>query len=121
MCWRVTILALSTYYREYYGDSANRQCQLCHPLCDGGCTGEVCEPCSLLIYLFKLSLLLFVFSQGPFNCTMCTNSSLFVNRSNVIECVNHTCPVGWYDDGMRRECASYCDCVLQCQQSIVHR
>ena len=72
---------------------------------------------NLISFLFGL----FVFSQGPSNCTMCTNSSLFVNRSNVIECVNRTCPVGWYDDGMRRECASYCDCVLQCQQSIVHR
>ena len=83
---------------------------------------DVLERCvSLLsLHLFKLLLLLFVFSQGPSNCTMCTNSSMYVNRFNVIECVNRTCPVGWYDDGMRRECASYCD-VLQCQQSIVHR
>ena len=29
-----------------------------------------------------------------------------MNRSNVIECVNRTCPVGWYD-GMKSECA-YC-------------
>ena len=52
----------------------------------------------------------FTSSQGPTNCVMCTNSSLFVNRSNVIECVNRTCPVGWYDDGMNRERA-YSDCV----------
>ena len=85
---------------------------------------DVLERCvSILSLLICLSLhfsCLF-FSQGPSNCTMCTNSSLYVNRSNVIECVNRTCPVGWYDDGMKRECASYCDCVLQRQQSIVHR
>ena len=65
----------------------------------------------------------FTSSQGPTNCVMCTNSSLFVNRSNVIECVNRTCPVGWYDDGMNRECA-YCDCVCimdnSCAQANVN-
>ena len=79
------------HYREYYGDSANRQCQLCHPLCDRGCTGEM-----WVLYLCPLCSALFhsgLFVQGPSNCTMCTSSSLYVNRSNVIECVNRTCPV----------------------------
>ena len=103
--YQFVIIELNLKCREYYGDSDNKQCQLCHPLCDAGCAEEVCK--SLFI---KLSLHLFVCSQGPTNCVMCTNSSLFVNRSNVIECVNRTCPVGWYDDGMNREC-TYCDCV----------
>lgn len=28
-------------YRHFYSDSHSRQCQLCHPLCDGKCTGKV--------------------------------------------------------------------------------
>ena len=69
---------------------------------------ERCVTLNLCSYFILVCV--FVCSQGPTNCVMCTNSSLFVNRSNVIECVDRTCPVGWYDDGMNREC-TYCDCV----------
>ena len=78
-----TALSDVYHYREYYGDSANRQCQLCHPLCEGGCTGEV-----WVLYLCPLCSALFhsgLFVQGPSNCTMCTSSSLYVNRSNVLD------------------------------------
>ena len=70
---------------------------------------HVLERCvTLNLYCYFILVCVFVCSQGPTNCVMCTNSSLFVNCSNVIN--NRTCPVGWYDDGMNREC-TYCDCV----------
>ena len=38
----VSVLCCScSLYRHYYGDRDSKQCRLCHPLCDGACSGKV--------------------------------------------------------------------------------
>ena len=103
----VSVLCCShSLYRHYYGDRVSKQCRLCHPLCDGTCSGEVFS----IFFLLLHSIIISYSIQGPSNCSKCVSSSLFVNRSNVIECVGSTCPTGWYD-GTVGECVCVCVCV----------